>query len=299
MPKTRKPKRKVPVTVRKGKRSGTRTPGPSGSSKPAATRKVIRRFHILHKRQAQLQKFLEGDSVELSRQAKDAREELQAIEQEISDMGGLEAYQKMSVIGQGNDRGGGSEKVLLEFLEELGYPKDLNEGQRWRVLEVGALKPDNYASCSSWMDVTPIDLHSRHPDISEQDFLQLDEEENKEKWDVISLSLVVNFVPEPKDRGRMLQMAHAMLRPNQYLFLALPLPCILNSRYVTPEHLQGLMTTLSYTEVKKRWKEGGKMAYWLYQKTESDKDKPDSEFAPYRKKAVVRSGNRNNFSILL
>lgn len=51
------------------------------------------------------------------------------------------------------------------------------------------------------MDVTPIDLHARHPEIREQDFLQLDEEENREKWDLISLSLVVNFVPEPKDRG--------------------------------------------------------------------------------------------------
>lgn len=133
--KTRKPKRKVPVTA--GKRSGTssRPAGPSGSSKPAATRKVIRRFHILHKRQARLQKFLEGDGIELSSQARDAREELQAIEQEISDMGGLEAYQKMSVIGQGNDRGGGSEKVLLEFLEELGYPKSLEEaGERWRCV---------------------------------------------------------------------------------------------------------------------------------------------------------------------
>ena len=72
----------------------------------------------------------------------------------------------------------------------------------------------------------------------------------------------------------------------------------MNSRYMTPEHLQHLMTTLSYTEVKSRWKEGGKMAYWLFQKAESD-NKSDSEFAPYRKKTVVRSGNRNNFSILL
>lgn len=51
-------------------------------------------------------------------------------------MGGLEAYQKMSVIGQGNDRGGGSEKVLLEFLEELGYPKSLEDaGERWRCVK--------------------------------------------------------------------------------------------------------------------------------------------------------------------
>lgn len=70
-----------------------------------------------------------------------------------------------------------------------------------RVLEVGALKPDNYASCTSWMDVTPIDLHSRHPSILEQDFLAMDEAANTAKWDLISLSLVVNFVPDVEDRG--------------------------------------------------------------------------------------------------
>lgn len=75
-----------------------------------------------------------------------------------------------------------------------------------RLLEVGALKPDNYAACSSWLDVTPIDLRSRHPLIREQDFLEMDAEENEAKWDIVSLSLVVNFVPERKDRGE-----HAVL----------------------------------------------------------------------------------------
>ena len=69
------------------------------------------------------------------------------------------------------------------------------------LLEVGALKPDNYASCSSWIDVTPIDLRSRHPAIREQDFLGMAVDENQGKWDIISLSLVVNFVPEPRNRG--------------------------------------------------------------------------------------------------
>jgi 25S rRNA (adenine2142-N1)-methyltransferase len=31
----------------------------------------------------------------------------------------------------------------------------------------------------------------------------MDEDKNREMWDVISLSLVLNFVPEPKDRGAM------------------------------------------------------------------------------------------------
>jgi 25S rRNA (adenine2142-N1)-methyltransferase len=46
-----------------------------------------------------------------------------------------------------------------------------------------------------------MDLRSRHPSILEQDFLLLDENEHRASWDIISLSLVLNFVPEPKDRG--------------------------------------------------------------------------------------------------
>lgn len=101
-----------------------------------------------------------------------------------------------------------------------------------------------------------IDLHSRHPQILEMDFLdiELDEEwpftgegrerkgvewRNREGWDVVSLSLVVNFVPDIKNRGmlgrllsvmiyfhhplhrigRMLVLAHSLLRPGGLLFL--------------------------------------------------------------------------------
>jgi 25S rRNA (adenine2142-N1)-methyltransferase len=69
------------------------------------------------------------------------------------------------------------------------------------LLEVGALKPDNYHTCSSWIEWTPIDLHSRHPHIVEQDFLLMDADQHASKWGAISLSLVLNFVPLPLDRG--------------------------------------------------------------------------------------------------
>ena len=71
-----------------------------------------------------------------------------------------------------------------------------------RLLEVGALKPNNYEGIP-WIQVKPIDLHSRHPSIVEQDFLLFDETTNASSWDVISLSLVINFVPQPKDRGEL------------------------------------------------------------------------------------------------
>ncbi|KZT11522.1 nucleolus protein [Laetiporus sulphureus 93-53] len=289
MPKARKHKRKTPITtVEASARPGTR-----GSSNPIATRALIRRFHVLIKRRAQLEKAIEaGDGLE------NARKGLADVDDEIEEVGGLSAYQRMSTIGQGSDRGGGSEKVLIEWLKELGLASaSLKKHTTLRLLEVGALKPDNYASCTAWIQNTPIDLRSNHPAIVEQDFLLMSEAEHREKWDIISLSLVLNFVPDAKDRGRMLRLAHTMLRPDGLLFIALPLPCILNSRYLTPEHFAGLLQIIGLSMIKSRWKEGGKMAYWLLRKTPGKSHTTDP--AAYESKKVLRPGKRNNFVILL
>ena len=207
-----------------------------------------------------------------------------------------------------------------------------------RLLEVGALKPDNFRSCASWIDVTPIDLRSQHPDIIEQDFLLLDPAENRCRWDMLSLSLVLNFVPNASDRGnkqpfmirghahinvfpggRMLQMAHDMLVDSGLLFLVvsrtlfmrmmvssfstytqLPLPCVENSRYLTFDHLDTLMRAIGFAQLRSEWRKNGKMAYWLYRKTEScDSSPPPVSVEQLQKKVVLRQGNRNNFCILL
>ena len=91
--------------------------------------------------------------------------------------------------------------------------------------------------------MTAIDLHSRHPTILEQDFLRMDQSRHREAWDIISLSLVLNFVSDGKDRGtspvggassnaritaestmtatgRMLVRAHTMLRYGGLCFIA-------------------------------------------------------------------------------
>lgn len=44
--------------------------------------------------------------------------ELADVERKIEALGGLELYQRMSSIGQGKDRGGGSEKMLIRWLKE-------------------------------------------------------------------------------------------------------------------------------------------------------------------------------------
>jgi 25S rRNA (adenine2142-N1)-methyltransferase len=78
-------------------------------------------------------------------------------------------------------------------------------------------------------------------------------------------------------------------------FLQLPLPCVINSRYLTIEHMKLLMNSIGFEEIKDKWKKGSKMAYWLYRK----RDKPPSFGVQYDKKTVLRGGNRNNFVILV
>ena len=129
MPKSRKTsKRKAPVTsLHYNSISHARS-----SNTSTATRTIIRRFHVLNKRKTQLEKLLE-DHEGCSNDIKKANSEIKAIEEELAELGGLEEYQRMSVIGQGNDRGGGSEKVLISFLNELGYPR-LLEGGHWKYV---------------------------------------------------------------------------------------------------------------------------------------------------------------------
>jgi 25S rRNA (adenine2142-N1)-methyltransferase len=70
------------------------------------------------------------------------------------------------------------------------------------MLEIGAVQHDNYANQTSWIDNSPIDLHSQHPDILEQDFFVRPIPTTEEKrFDIISCSLVLNFVETPARRG--------------------------------------------------------------------------------------------------
>jgi len=81
------------------------------------SRTIIRQFHLLLKRRSQLRNAWIHD-VENLRALAD-------IEDQITHLGGLERYQRMSAIGQEKDRGGGSETVLIKWLKALGlnHPK--------------------------------------------------------------------------------------------------------------------------------------------------------------------------------
>jgi len=60
------------------------------------------------------------------------------------------------------------------------------------------------------------------------------------------------------------------------------------------------MSLISFEQVHNRWKEGGKMAYWLFKKSSLASHSKFENMNIYHKKIELRKGgNRNNFSILL
>src|SRR4051794_35876086 len=74
---------------------------PSASRK--ATRTLIRSHHTLEKQRTKAIK--DGDEAKAA-----------AIAETIESQGGIEGYQRASLLGQGNERGGDSSRILMGWL---------------------------------------------------------------------------------------------------------------------------------------------------------------------------------------
>jgi len=263
---------------------------PQASLSSKATRTLIRTHHQLQKEHAKA--LASGDTAK----AED-------LQKQIDENGGLKSYQAASITGQSSERGGDSSKVLMDWLNlELKKSRSHEEANApvYRLLEVGALSPSNACSRSSSFSVTRIDLHSQHPGIETQDFMQRPlPTSEEEKFHLISLSLVLNYVPDAVGRGEMLRKTTMFLRTNEKttsfpsLFLVLPAPCVKNSRYLDEALLQEIMESLGYSLLQQ--KISNKLVYylWKYSVTELKVKKqfPKTEVNPGK--------TRNNFCVVL
>lgn len=269
-----------------------------------ATRTLINQIHTLEKRKRQAAH--NGD--------KNAEARIAA---EIAAIGGLKRYQQASLQGQRNDRGGDSSRILMDWLKpiESGLKNfgTADPGRRLHMLEVGALSITNACSQSGIFDIERIDLNSQGEGILQQDFMErpLPMSES-EQFDIISLSLVLNFVPEPSDRGDMLLRTLSFLRQPTVcfkdrakeglkpyfpsLFLVLPSPCISNSRYLDKDKLNAIMVSLGYEMTK--FKETTKLVYYLWTRI-ADEAPFSRSIASFTKKELRSGANRNNFAIVL
>lgn len=220
------------------------------------------------------------------------------IDSEIEKRGGLETYQIASTLGQDGKRGGDSSKMLVKWLKELQW-----KASKGTALEIGCLSSTNEISKSKIFDrITRIDLHSQEPGlIEEQDFLERPRPENEsEKFDCISCSLVVNFVPNPEQRGEMLcRICEFLNEPDKLnnrslLFFVIPLPCVENSRYFDVSLMNLVFEKLGFEQVK--YHKTHKLAYWLLSWKGSSH--VDLKFT-LKKKEILSGGNRNNFCIVI
>lgn len=285
-------KRSKPKSLTHGRPPTITKPAPSLSSR--ATRTLIRTHHTLHKQKAAALKS--GDTAAVAR-----------LEAEIEKHGGLEKYQSASLLGQGKDRGGDSSRVLMEWLKPLELQLSSRNGDsKLKMLEVGALSVSNACSKSGLFQIQRIDLNSQAEGITQQDFMQRPLPKlSDEKFEIISLSLVLNYVPDAVARGEMLkrtlQFLCAPLGENEdelsktfpALFLVLPAPCITNSRYMDEARLEAIMNSLGY--VKEHYKLSNKLVYYLWRRAKVVGKDRKVEF----KKTELRAGGaRNNFAIV-
>ncbi|KAI5288124.1 hypothetical protein KEM54_005457 [Ascosphaera aggregata] len=263
---------------------------PSLSAK--ATRNLIRSHHQLHKARAQAVAKSDEDAV-------------RAIDRDIELLGGLESYQLASKKGQSKERGGDSSKVLLNWLKPT--LRALKDG-KLRVLEVGALSTTNACSLCESLDVTRIDLHSQEKGILQQDFMERPLPSCElERFHIISLSLVLNYVPDPAGRGKMLlrttrffnenvpeTLKHLTSEFKPCLFLVLPAACLLTSRYLTEDRLLEIMKSLGYSRTQR--KVTNKLIYYLW---EYDTTHRISKPCVFKKDQLNPGKVRNNFTVTL
>jgi 25S rRNA (adenine2142-N1)-methyltransferase len=267
-----------------------------------ATRTLIRTHHTLEKRRAKA--LANGDTAEVI-----------AISAEIEKHGGIEKYQRASLLGQANDRGGDSSKILMGWLtsgDQLsannGIGATKKEMPLLRMLEVGALSTTNACARSGLFDIERIDLNSQAEGITQQDFMERHlPSGSSEQFDIISLSLVLNYVPDATGRGEMLERTLKFLRRpplderHQHLqelfpslFLVLPISCVMNSRYMDEPRLEAIMNSLGYVKVHEKL--SNKLVYYLWRAADLVPKKRMQSF----KKVEVRAGKtRNNFAVIL
>lgn len=286
-------KSKKPKSLSHGRPPTIVKPPPSLSSK--ATRTLIRTHHNLHKQKAIAEKA--GDTVKVAQ-----------LETEIEKHGGIEKYQTASLLGQGKERGGDSSRILMDWLKPV-VPmlKAREDADRLRLLEVGALSVSNACSKSGCFDIERIDLNSQAEGILQQDFMERPLPKlNDEKFEIISLSLVLNYVPDQENRGKMLRRTLDFLKKPlgqdqeelqkvfPALFLVLPSPCVTNSRYMDEAKLEAIMNSLGY--VKEQYKISNKLVYYLWRVADfTAKAKKEA----FKKVELRAGGTRNNFAIVL
>ncbi|RKO98630.1 hypothetical protein CXG81DRAFT_15656 [Caulochytrium protostelioides] len=290
--------KRVPITQTTAVRPAAAVRTTATTQAPAIARRegqkrsqtLINAFHALLKRQAQLRAAAPDDA-----------EAHAAVAEQIAALGGLDAYQHASLKGGaerfGRGRVGKWAAPHLRGTHGDGDERDSDAdsvvaAHPYRLLDVGALSHTTYASLP-WIGVTGIDLNPQCPEVVRQDFFERPiPTRDAERFHAVSLSLVVNFVPDVRRRGLMLWRVRRFLLDDGLLYVVLPLPCLMNSRYTTPDSWVALMDRLGFAVVQQYHSK--RLAFYLFRM------QPRPRFAPmpvWTTPVLRDQPGHNNFKI--
>jgi 25S rRNA (adenine2142-N1)-methyltransferase len=256
--------------------------------------KVISKYHALLKQLAAV------DSNPLFRTGASKLLRKSVLQAQIDNIG-IDKYQMASRAGE--SKNGGVDCSAWVSLEIAGsWPQGRSHPDSLSLLDIGAIVPRFSSSLPGGrgitLDVTSIDLNPQDPSghVERADFFNfaVAAEKNGATFDVLVLSLVLNFVPLPSNRGKMLSLAHRIASSGGLLFLVLPLACLTNSRYCDEALLANILAAVGWSVTKASHTD--KLARFVCKKAVSLPGK--AEHAHVRR--IIRGGaSRNNFLVLL
>lgn len=262
------------------------------SSAPRAPHALhISRYHALLKRVA----AVDHDARFPTPASKAARRAV--LRAELAAAGGLAAYQAASRAGEA---AGGAFDASRWVLAEL--PRAAGDRSApLRLLDVGAIVarfPEAVPGCGLRLRPRSIDLASDDPAVEQADFFDVAAAAAAagDTFDVIVLSLVLNFVATPARRGEMLRRAREICADRGLLFLVLPLASVANSRYCDAARIDAVLRAVGWRVVMQST--SAKLFSVVCEKAPPAPGA--AEVVALSKRAVVRSGSdRNNFCVLL
>lgn len=214
------------------------------SKKSLESQQLISKFHRLNEKLADLQDDHTMSSVEKNKK-------IDQLEREMDELGGLSIYQQASLHGAKlHDSSKWLIRNLIQF-KKVSSP--------FHLLDIGALTLA-YDGIN-WIRASYIDLHPQLPSIQRADFFEF---QSSSHFDVICLSLVLNFVGSAQLRGKMICKAHEMLNDGGYLYIVLPIHCISNSILINNFSFVKMMQTHNFTLTS--FHQSNRLIFYLFTK---------------------------------
>lgn len=217
---------------------------------------------------------------------------------------GIDRYQEASRIGEIENGGYDCSEWVLSKLRALSSsgPRVSEQSNSLKVLDVGSIVhrfPATIPDSSFALNVSSIDLNPCDPDglVERADFFDFSTRvlsDNLPKFDVVVLSLVLNFVGKAEDRGKMLLTSHKIANPGALLFIVLPLAAVKNSRYCSESLLFKILESIGWQVI-----DTAETAKLFRLVCKSGNSITSIHVENTRKKVLKTGPDRNNFCILI